>query len=132
MRAGRRSPLGDALQYLVNKLVNKPGQERRWVAVGLGAHPEPRVTKPTAPVPAPPPAAMTNGSAPALRPRALPRPRPACRRSCGLPDVDERTLVVEDDPAFDAAARAPRGAVGELGTRLRGGDARGCWSAGAC
>ena len=45
---GRRSPLGDALQYLVNKLVNKPGQERRWVAVGIGAHPEPRGPKPAA------------------------------------------------------------------------------------
>ena len=43
---GRRSPLGDALQYLVNKLVNKPGQERRWIAVGLGGHPEPRGSKP--------------------------------------------------------------------------------------
>jgi len=39
---GRRSPLGDALQYLVNKLVNRPGLERRWVSVGIGAHPEPR------------------------------------------------------------------------------------------
>ncbi|HZX40675.1 MAG TPA: hypothetical protein VFE93_02475, partial [Myxococcaceae bacterium] len=28
---GRRTPLADALQYLVNKLVNKPGQERRWI-----------------------------------------------------------------------------------------------------
>ncbi|MGZ6133502.1 MAG: hypothetical protein ACXWK9_03540, partial [Myxococcaceae bacterium] len=33
---GRRSPVGDALQYLLNKLVNKPGTERRWIAVGLG------------------------------------------------------------------------------------------------
>jgi len=58
---GRRSPLGDALQYLVNKLVNRPGLERRWVSVGIGAHPEPRPPRParaaaTASVPAPAPA----------------------------------------------------------------------------
>ena len=51
---GRRSPVGDALQYLVNKLVNKPGQERRWVAIGLGGHPEPRGQKPQRPAPNPP------------------------------------------------------------------------------
>ena len=80
--SGRRSPLGDALQYLVNKLVNKPGQERRWVAIGLGAHPEPRGQKPARPA-APPPAAMTNGNAPtapSARPAAVPR---AARRLLG-------------------------------------------------
>src|SRR5678815_5690542 len=58
---GRRSPLGDALQYLVNKLINKPGQERRCVAIGLGGHPEPRGPKPSR-APPPPQAATTNGS----------------------------------------------------------------------
>ena len=100
--AGRRSPLGDALQYLVNKLINKPGQERRWVAVGLGGHPEARGPKPQRPA-APPAPAMTNGSGPApvARP-AAPGRTPAPGRSA---DADERTLVVEDDPVFDAAAR---------------------------
>jgi len=101
---GRRSPLGDALQYLLNKLLNKPGQERRWIAVGLGGHPEPRGTRPARPpvVPAP----MTNGSGAvsAARPPASapPRPAPPTRTA----EVDERTLVAEEDPAFDAAARA--------------------------
>jgi predicted RNA-binding protein Jag len=101
--SGRRSPLGDALQYLVNKLVNKPGQERRWVSIGFGAHPEPRGQK----LPRPPhqiSAPMTNGSAspavprPAAPPRAAPAPRPQ--------DADERTLVTDADAPFEAAARA--------------------------
>ncbi|HET9156718.1 MAG TPA: hypothetical protein VFN91_08635 [Myxococcaceae bacterium] len=101
--SGRRSPVGDALQYLVNKLVNKPGQERRWVAIGLGGHPEPRGQKQPRPAPTPPPA-VTNGSgAPAPAPRAAAAPRPpAPARS---QDVDERTLVTDEDPAFEAAAR---------------------------
>jgi predicted RNA-binding protein Jag len=100
---GRRSPLGDALQYLVNKLINKPGQERRWVAIGLGGHPEPRGPKPPRAA-QPPAAAMTNGSAPApaaARPPAPARPAASARS----PEVDERTLVTEEDPALDAAAR---------------------------
>jgi predicted RNA-binding protein Jag len=100
---GRRSPLGDALQYLVNKLVNKPGQERRWVAVGLGGHPEPRGPKTARPQPAPAPA-MTNGSgAPAPAPRAQAAARPAA--PVRAPETDERALVGEDDPGLDAAAR---------------------------
>jgi len=100
--AGRRSPLGDALQYLVNKLVNKPGQERRWVAIGFGAHPEPRGQKPARPS-SPAPAPMTNGSAaPLARPASVPRPAPAPRPQ----DVDERTLVTDTDAPFEAAARA--------------------------
>ena len=100
---GRRSPLGDALQYLVNKLINKPGQERRWVAIGLGGHPEPRGPKPPRAA-QPAAAAMTNGSAPApaaARPPAPARPAAPARS----PEVDERTLVTEEDPALDAAAR---------------------------
>jgi predicted RNA-binding protein Jag len=104
---GRRSPLGDALQYLVNKLVNKPGQERRWVAVGVGGHPEPRGPKPARPQPAPAPAsAMTNGSGapaptPASRAPVAARPAAPVRAS----ETDERTLLGEEDPALDAAAR---------------------------
>jgi len=102
--SGRRSPLGDALQYLVNKLVNKPGQERRWVAIGFGAHPEPRGQKPARPS-SPAPAPMTNGSAPpapVARPAAAPHSAPGSRPQ----DVDERTLVTDADAPFEAAARA--------------------------
>ncbi len=100
---GRRSPLGDALQYLVNKLVNKPGQERRWIAIGLGGHPEPRGQKaPRAPVDVAP--ATTNGSSPPPVARPAPPSRPVA--SARAQEGDERTLVTEEDPTFDAVARA--------------------------
>jgi len=100
---GRRSPLGDALQYLVNKLVNKPGQERRWIAVGLGGHPELRGPKP-ARAPVAPAALMSNGAAavPPVMHATSSRPAAVARAS----EVDERTLVTDEDPAFDPAARA--------------------------
>lgn len=105
---GRRSPLGDALQYLVNKLVNRPGQERRWVAIGIGTHPEPRGPRtPRTPAasPVPPPAPAMNGtpvvSAPAPRPPPAARPPPPSRSA----DVDERALDLTEDPTFDDAAR---------------------------
>ena len=100
---GRRSPVGDALQYLLNKLVNKPGLERRWIAVGLGGHPEPRGQKPArAPVA---PSAMANGSAAVQAARPGPATRPAAPPARSL-ETDERALVTDEDPAFDAAARA--------------------------
>jgi len=100
---GRRTPLGDALQYLVNKLVNKPGQERRWIAIGLGGHPEPRGPKPSRAPAAPAPVVNGSGVAPPARPAAAPaRPSAPPRHA----EVDERTLATEEDPAFAAAARA--------------------------
>jgi predicted RNA-binding protein Jag len=98
---GRRSPLGDALQYLLNRLVNRPGAERRWIAVGLGGHPEPRAPKPPrAPVP-PAPLLNGDGAAPG-RTSAPPRSAPAARPPA---EADERTLPAEADPVLDAAAR---------------------------
>jgi len=95
---GRRSPLGDALQYLLNRLVNRPGAERRWIAVGLGAHPEPRAPKTARPAP---PVPVVNGT-PAARPVPPPRSVPAARAA----DPDERALPAEDDPALEIATRA--------------------------
>ena len=104
---GRRSPLGDALQYLVNKLLNRPGLERRWVSIGIGGHPEPRPARSPRPpaaagVPAPPPPAV-NGTAVAAppRPSAAPRPPPATRAG----ETDERSMELTEDSAFEAAAR---------------------------
>ena len=99
---GRRSPLGDALQYLVNKMVNKPGLERRWIAVGLGGHPGPRGSKlPRAQAPA---AQPINGAAPAPAARSTAPARPST--PARPVEMDERRLVTDDDPVFDAAARA--------------------------
>ncbi|MGZ6077797.1 MAG: hypothetical protein ACXWK6_08320 [Myxococcaceae bacterium] len=102
---GRRSPVGDALQYLLNKLVNKPGTERRWISVGLGGHPEPRGAKPQpqprAPVPSPAPLTNGSGAIPAAGP-----PPPRVAAPARSSETDERALVTEADPALDAAARA--------------------------
>lgn len=97
---GRRSPLAEALQYLVSRLVNKPGQERTWFAIGLGGHPEPRGARP-ARLPAVPAAAVANGAPPARSP-----PPQRVVTAARVSETDERTLVTEDDPALDAAARA--------------------------
>jgi predicted RNA-binding protein Jag len=101
---GRRSPVGDALQYLLNKLVNRPGLERRWIAVGLGAHPEPRGHKAPRPVPVAAPVTMPNGgngppvaARPAPPHRAVAQARPV--------ETDERSLASDTDPEFDAAAQ---------------------------
>jgi predicted RNA-binding protein Jag len=96
---GRRNPVGDALQYLLNKLVNRPGAERRWVSVGIGAHPEPRVPKAHRPALSPAVVNGANGPAPQPRPAAA-KPAPS------VPQVDERSLEVPEDPGFAAAARA--------------------------
>lgn len=95
--SGKRSPFSDALQYLVNKRVNRPGMERRHVMVGIGAHPEPRGPKPARPAtPAGPPAAHgPRAAAAAVTP---PAPRAAAQRPAPAPvarEVDERTLEVQ-------------------------------------
>src|SRR4051794_22099634 len=46
---GRRSHLVDSLQFLVNKIINRPNSERRWINIGVGAHPEPRTPRPERP-----------------------------------------------------------------------------------
>jgi predicted RNA-binding protein Jag len=96
---GRRNPLGDALQYLLNKLVNRPGTERRWVSVGLGAHPEPRGPKAQRAAMAP---SGVNGAT-----VQSPPPRPvAAKPVAPAPQGEERSLDVPEDPAFSEAARA--------------------------
>ena len=128
--SGRRSPLGDALQYLVNKLVNKPGQERRWVAIGLGGHPEPRGQNRAA---TPPGRAAGGGDQRArarrrsrvLRRHRVPRRRPGLRTSTSAPWSRTRTRHSRPPCVPWRSGRRAR-------ARLRGGDARGPASAGAC
>lgn len=40
--AGKRSFVIDSMQFLVNKVVNRPNTEKRWVSLGVGEHPAPR------------------------------------------------------------------------------------------
>jgi hypothetical protein len=98
--AQKRSPFTDAFQLMVNKLVNRPGQDRRFIAVGFGGHPAPR--QPRAPQPAAP-EASARAAAPAPAPasaapvRRAPPPSPR-------PD-DEASLSVAEDPALTAEVR---------------------------
>jgi predicted RNA-binding protein Jag len=50
--AGKKSYLVESLQFLVNKVVNRPNAEKRWVTLGVGGFPEPKVVA-VAPAPAP-------------------------------------------------------------------------------
>lgn len=71
--AGKKSYLVDSIQFLVNKVVNRPNTEKRWVSLGVGAFPEPRQQggqpQPAAPVGAnaEKPAASTAAAAPAKK-----------------------------------------------------------------
>ncbi len=89
---GRRGTFIDALQFLVNKLTHRPGSERRWVSLGLGEHPAPRIPRP------PRPAADANGTA-----RAAPSSRPAPPAAV-QPLQAEVALAVPRAPAFEAPA----------------------------
>ncbi len=40
--SGKRSQVVDSLQFLLNKMLHRPGAERRFVLLGAGSHPEPR------------------------------------------------------------------------------------------
>jgi hypothetical protein len=64
VQAGRRTPVMDALQFIANKLFNKPGQERRWLSLAAFALPEPRVPGGGAKKPAPA-GASPEGASPA-------------------------------------------------------------------
>ncbi len=116
---GKRSQVVDSLQFLLNKMLHRPGNERRFLLVGVGVHPEPRserlkreqataATQPPAPAPQPPPQA-----APAPAPRQ-PKPArgqqaPQQAKAPAAPartaESDERSVEVAEDPALREVAR---------------------------
>jgi predicted RNA-binding protein Jag len=117
---GKRSQVVDSLQFLLNKMLHRPGVERRWVLLGAGVFPEPRPRRePQAPAPAapangaaaprPPAPARAPAPAPAAPAKAAaraPAPSPAAapvpaRRS----DADEHTVEVSEDAGLKEAAR---------------------------
>ncbi len=75
--AGKKSYLVDSLQFLVNKAVNRPGVEKRWVTLGVGGFPEPKASAPAAaPVAAAAaPQAAAPSAAKAPKP-SMPKPQP--------------------------------------------------------
>jgi hypothetical protein len=119
---GKRSQVVDSLQFLLNKMLHRPGNERRFLLVGVGVHPEPRgerlkreqataqatpAPQAAAPAPQPPPPAP----APAPRqpkpargqpaPQQAKAPAPPARGS----ESDERSQEVAEDPALREVAR---------------------------
>ncbi len=111
----KRTYLVDCIQFLVNKVVNRPNVEKRWVTLGVNAFPEPRGTKPepsapTAPkasappvkAPAPSSSAARASAPPAAAPNAPPkRPQPAQQqpsRSSRSSEHDEKSMKVEPSP----------------------------------
>ncbi|NMO19369.1 hypothetical protein HPC49_34430 [Pyxidicoccus fallax] len=129
---GRRSQVVDSLQFLLNKMMHRPGVERRWVVLGAGAHPEPRQRREPqaaqAPAPAPAgtaaqapaaPRVAQQAAAPQAPAKANPRgaqapaakPAPAAR----VADSDERSVTVEEDAALREAARKLAEKSGGLG-----------------
>jgi predicted RNA-binding protein Jag len=122
---GKRSQVLDSLQFLLNKMLHRPGVDRRWVMLGAGAHPEPRPRREPAPQQAPAPAPTASvaqvAAAPAQPARAA-QPAPQQRNAKGGPqapqkaaqpqqgaakagEVDERTLPVEEDAVMREAVR---------------------------
>ncbi|NPC75769.1 hypothetical protein HPP05_39110 [Corallococcus exiguus] len=130
---GKRSQVLDSLQFLLNKMLHRPGVERRWVMLGAGAHPEPRPRRDAAaqqqaaaaaPVTS---VAQAAAAAPAQQPARAAAPAPAAQpqqrnarggqpaQQAAKPaqaqapaksaEADERTLQVEEDPAFREAVR---------------------------
>jgi len=129
---GKRSYLVDCLQFLLNKVVNRPNTERKWVSLGVNGFPEPRPPQgqkpPAPPASAPPPAAAAtpaNGASAAAKPAPpkkderhekhdKPHDKPHDKHERhdkhekhahrgGEPD--ERSLEVAEDPAMTRAGK---------------------------
>jgi predicted RNA-binding protein Jag len=114
---GRRGTFVDALQFLVNKLTHRPGSERRWVSLGLGEHPAPRLPRPARAegngAPRPPTPVRAAAAMPQARPiaheeaPAVPPPRPAV--------VAAPVVEVSEDQELTLAARALAAASAQTG-----------------
>jgi predicted RNA-binding protein Jag len=125
---GKRSQVLDSLQFLLNKMLHRPGVDRRWVMLGAGAHPEPRprrepaAQQPPAPAPtasvaqvASAPAPAARAPAPAAQPQRNAKGGPQAQQGAkpGQPqqgaakavEMDERTLAVEEDAVMREAVR---------------------------
>jgi predicted RNA-binding protein Jag len=131
VESGKRSQVLDSLQFLLNKMLHRPGAERRWVLLGASVFPEPRPRKeaqPPAPAPganaaaaAPRPAAPAKAPAPVPPPApvaqkaARPAPAPAAPPPAKRGEPDERTVEAAEDAVLKEAARQLAGKSGTLG-----------------
>jgi predicted RNA-binding protein Jag len=124
VESGKRSQVVDSIQFLLNKMLHRPGTERRFVLVGAGVHPEPRserlkreqATAQAAPAqaPAPAPAPAPQQAAPPPRAPREPKPARAPQAPAQQPkaaaaarggEADERSLEVPEDAALREVAR---------------------------
>ncbi len=110
---GKRNYLIDSIQFLVNKVVNRPNTEKRWVSLGIGAFPEAK------PVAAPPPVAAAaqarapkqhNGHHIGQAQAQTPAPAQAHARPSTPPRSSKReplenTLEVAADPVLEALGK---------------------------
>jgi predicted RNA-binding protein Jag len=106
VQPGRRSHVLEALQFLVNKIVNRPGVERRWVAIGVGSHPEPRPRRPSPPMGVP---------------AARPAPAASSGRTNGRPAVPNSRHFTDDEavePAEDSRLSEAVRMLAEQATNL--------------
>ncbi|WP_386977846.1 hypothetical protein [Archangium violaceum] len=116
---GKRSQVVDSLQFLLNKMLHRPGSERRFLLVGAGVHPEPRSERlkreqaaaPQAAAPAPQPAPPAAAPAPRQQPKPArgPQPAPQHAKAPAAParasESDERSLEVAEDASLREVAR---------------------------
>lgn len=111
VEVGKRSQVVDSLQFLLNKMLHRPGLERRWVVLGAGAHPEPRAPKaaPAVQAPAQAGAPAPKAAAPA-RPAPQPKAAPAAKAAAPAAppkrvEPDERTVEAAEDAELREAVR---------------------------
>lgn len=119
LTAGKRSPVADSLQFLVNKIVNR-GAEKKWINLGVNGHPEPRPARPARPEPQPKAEKAERAEkAQAPAPSQQPAPRQEKQKQRGqkkeraeggqrpaAAQVDESQLEVADDPVMQALGRS--------------------------
>lgn len=120
--AGKRSFVVDSMQFLVNKVVNRPNSEKRWVSLGVGEHPAPRPPRstPNGPLASPQGAPPSPGNGlqaagpkgPATSP---PLPAPAPRAAPAHPHAEEAALEVKADPRLAALGVALAEKAAKLG-----------------
>jgi hypothetical protein len=116
--AGKKSYLVDSLQFLLNKCINRPNTERRWVTLGVGGFPEPRGNRPAAPS-----APGSNGALAAPVPASSRPARPLRAEGVAKPgqrparpaEVDESKLEVTADPLMTALGKAFAEKAAKLG-----------------
>lgn len=99
--AGKKSYLVDSLQFLLNKCINRPNVERRWITLGVGGFPEPRNAKPPNGPAAPAPAPAAAAAAPVA---AAPKP-PQAQKPTRVQEVDESQRAVAPDAAMTALGK---------------------------